>query len=167
MNLRVSLCTLIMLIFLNGCSTQSNYPSSDISVEGKTKISGALLKQHERWKGTPYQFGGDSPEGIDCSAFTQRTYQDLFRIRLPRTTEGQAFFGESIHVSSLRAGDLVLFRTGGVKQRHVGIYVEDGIFLHASTRQGVTLSRLNNPYWQSAYWKAIRPSDMAMLQKHD
>lgn len=167
MNLRTSLLAFLILIVLGGCASQSSYPPSDITVSGKTSISAALMQQHEIWKGTPYLLGGSTQEGIDCSAFTQRTYRDLFRIQIPRTTEGQAYFGESIHVSSLRAGDLVLFRTQGVKQRHVGIYVEDGVFLHASTSKGVMLSRLNNPYWQSTYWKAIRPGDMATLQKHD
>lgn len=160
----LKLTLMLLLVLLSGCSTQMKQTPPQL--ESHTSISEALLKQHELWRGTPYRLGGDSMQGIDCSAFTQTTYRDLFLIHLPRTTEGQAYFGETVHPTKLRPGDLVLFETLGKKQRHVGIYVEEGVFLHASTSQGVTLSRLDNPYWQEHFWKAIRPSEIARLQKY-
>ncbi|MGH8762807.1 MAG: NlpC/P60 family protein, partial [Nitrosospira sp.] len=74
---------------------------------------------------------------------------------LPRSTEFQAELGEDIGKAQLRAGDLVFFKTG-ISVRHVGVYLEGGRFLHASTSKGVMISRLNESYWKSAYWKAKR-----------
>jgi probable lipoprotein NlpC len=74
---------------------------------------------------------------------------------LPRSTGFQAELGENIGKSQLRAGDLVFFKTGRTV-RHVGVYLEDGRFLHASTSQGVMISGLDESYWKSAYWKAKR-----------
>ncbi len=74
---------------------------------------------------------------------------------LPRSTEFQAELGKSIDKDQLRPGDLVFFKTGRT-DRHVGVYLEDGMFLHASTSQGVIISGLDESYWKSAYWKAKR-----------
>ena len=153
----------VLTLALSGCVSQTKPTSTAINISSENKISQALIAQHNSWQGTPYKLGGENRDGIDCSGFTKLTYRQLFGIHLPRTTKGQAYYGESIHPTSLQAGDLVLFRTDGAKQRHVGIYVEDGVFLHASTSIGVTLSRLDNPYWNKHYWKAIRPGDMARL----
>lgn len=107
------------------------------------------------WSGTPHRLGGTSRQGIDCSGFVQRIYRDLFKIRLPRTTAQQARTGATISKKALRPGDLVFFHPPH-KIRHVGIYLGNGEFVHASTSKGVTVSQLNNPYWRKAYWKAKR-----------
>ena len=159
---------MISLIFLSllisGCISNTQ-PTPAPPLTGKTDISRALLAQHSNWQGTPYRLGGVDRQGIDCSAFTKLTYRQLFNIHLPRTTEAQAYYGESISKSHLRPGDLVLFKTVGGKQRHVGIYLQEDTFVHASTSKGVTLSKLSNPYWQQHYWKAIRPAAMSDLQR--
>lgn len=122
---------------------------------GQAEVRQALLTHYHRWRGVPYRLGGTGRSGIDCSAFTQLTYQDQFNRLLPRTTVGQARQGQSVERQSLQAGDLVFFKTD-VKVRHVGIYMGQGEFLHASTSRGVVISRLNNPYWQQHYWQARR-----------
>lgn len=162
MKFRSLFFSIVALLLFTGCTTQTTKP---LLTSGSTDISRALLQQHKVWQGTPYKLGGHDMKGVDCSAFTKITYRQLFSIHLPRTTAGQAYYGERIKPAHLTPGDLVLFRTDGEKQRHVGIYVEDGIFLHASTSKGVTLSRLNNPYWKEHYWKAIRPQQMQIIQK--
>lgn len=118
-------------------------------------IRQALLEQHRSWAGTPYRLGGDSARGIDCSALVQQVYRDTFDLELPRSTYGQVQEGREIDRQALQAGDLVFFRPPGQYQ-HVGVYVGDGHFLHASTSQGVTMSRLDNRYWQRYYWQARR-----------
>ncbi len=115
----------------------------------------ALLEQHARWRGVPYRLGGTDRGGIDCSAFVQRTFAERFGIALPRTTAQQGRAGVAVTREALRPGDLVFFKTGR-KLRHVGIYLGDGRFLHASTSRGVTLSSLENRYWRERYWKARR-----------
>jgi len=111
-----------------------------------------LYQQHQSWRGTPYRFGGTNRTGIDCSAFVQLTFLELFNIQLPRTTGQQFYAGKKVARSDLQTGDLVFFRKG----EHVGIYLEDDKFLHASTRLGVTMSKMNNVYWSRYYWRAIR-----------
>ena len=147
---------LIFVILLQGCASTQH---SSLSPNNDT--ADALLNLHKEWKGTPYQLGGNSKRGIDCSGFTQKAYSRVFDIVLPRTTASQVNTGVSIPENTLKSGDLVFFKTGGNKQRHVGIYVQDGVFLHASTSKGVMLSELKNPYWKKHFWKAIRPEALA------
>ena len=108
------------------------------------------------WKSVNYRFGGLSKDGIDCSGFVYLTFRDKFDIELPRTTKQQLLSGQTIDdQADLKAGDLVFFKTG-IWQRHVGIYLEQKKFLHVSTRKGVIISRLDNPYWRKKYWQAVR-----------
>lgn len=127
-----------------------------------TQVRKALLAQHERWAGTPYRLGGESERGIDCSALVQVVFLDTFRLELPRTTGDQINEGMPIDRGELQAGDLVFFRPPGA-YNHVGIYVGDGVFLHASTSRGVRLSKLNNSYWRRHYWQARRPLEPTRL----
>ncbi|MDF3919791.1 C40 family peptidase [Salinicola salarius] len=125
-------------------------------------IRKALLDEHERWVGTPYVLGGTTRNGIDCSALMQHVFVEAFALELPRTTEEQVLEGSRVAESSLKAGDLVFFRPPG-PYNHVGVYVGDGYFLHASSSQGVKLSRLDNVYWKRYYWQARRPVERTQL----
>jgi len=115
----------------------------------------ALLAQHERWMGTPYRLGGTSTRGVDCSALVQNVFEETFRLSLPRTTGEQVREGSPIARDELAPGDLVFFRPPGA-YRHVGIYVGEGRFLHASSSRGVMISTLDNSYWRRYYWQARR-----------
>ena len=116
----------------------------------------ALNDFYAQWQGTPYTWGGSSSRGIDCSAFVQLAYADLFRATLPRQTRQQAKIGGKIPRADLLPGDLVFFKTGW-RNRHVGIYVGNGEFIHASTSEGVTKSSILSEYWNKHFWKATRP----------
>ena len=125
-----------------------------------TNYNFALMEQKLRaevgiWKGTPHQMGGTTRQGVDCSAFVQRLYQDVFNQRIPRTTYLQVRSGQSVEKDLLRTGDLVFFKYPS-KGRHVGIYLDQGEFTHASTSKGVTISSLENNYWRQFYWTARR-----------
>jgi cell wall-associated NlpC family hydrolase len=125
-------------------------------------IREALLAQHERWAGTPYRIGGTGRNGIDCSALVQTIFNETFRLQLPRSTGEQVRQGTEISRDELQVGDLVFFRPPG-RYDHVGIYVGDGYFLHASTSRGVKLSQLGNSYWQRYYWQARRTLEPTTL----
>ncbi|MDG6882150.1 Probable endopeptidase Spr precursor [Phocoenobacter uteri] len=147
-----------LVLFLTGCST-SGYHSE--SRNGHLNRSSStipnLIKQYNSWKGTRYQLGGMSKRGVDCSGFTLVTFRDLFGLRIARTTVAQSKQGFYIPKHNLQAGDLVFFKTGrGPFGNHVGIYVKNGVFLHASSKKGVTYSNLNSPYWKKVYWQARR-----------
>lgn len=115
----------------------------------------ALKSFYHNWKGVPYRVGGMSQAEIDCSGLAVRAYRDVFDVNLPRTVEEQARFGRNISRNSLQPGDLVFFKTGYF-QRHVGIFLEEDTFMHASASKGVMLSRLDEPYWRKNFWKAER-----------
>ncbi|PSR00639.1 MAG: glycoside hydrolase [Bacteroidetes bacterium QS_9_68_14] len=119
------------------------------------RVASALRAETRRWEGTPHQMGGTTRRGVDCSAFMQRVFERTMDVRLPRSTRSQVQEGQRVAREDLRAGDLVFFRPGG-KGRHVGVYVGDGEFAHASTSAGPTISPLERGYWQDAYWTARR-----------
>ena len=119
------------------------------------KLEAALHQVYERWAGTPYRYGGQSRDGVDCSSFVRQTVDTVESYELPRTTVEQARVGMSIPRKDLEAGDLVFFKTGALSH-HVGIYLGQGRFMHASSSQGVTISRLDNVYWRHHYWQSRR-----------
>lgn len=118
-------------------------------------VEDRLRAEVSRWEGTPHAYGGESPQGIDCSAFVQQVYASALRIQLPRTTREQVQSGRSVDRRDLRAGDLVFFRPPS-KSRHVGIYLSEGEFAHASTSEGVIRSSLDDAYWQESFWTSRR-----------
>ncbi len=118
-------------------------------------VSTVLFAARDHWRGVRYRPGGLSRSGLDCSGLVYLTYRRYFGITLPRTARRQARAGRRVLKRSLQSGDLVFFKTG-IFTRHVGIFIEKGRFLHVSTQNGVTVSRLENPYWRKHYWKAVR-----------
>ena len=116
-----------------------------------------LFDFYSEWEGVEYQLGGDSKNGIDCSGFIQKAFKEKFDLTMPRTTTLQSEVGKEIDKNELKSGDLVFFKTGEIN--HVGIYLEDGMCIHASTKIGVTISELDNSYFSKSYWKAQRVID--------
>lgn len=121
----------------------------------RREVLRALNAQHREWRRVRYQIGGMSKDGIDCSRFVFITFQRHFNLDLPKNTEAQLAAGLAITRRDLEAGDLVFFKTGW-RTNHVGIYLKDSLFLHASATRGVTISRLDNRYWAQRYWRSLR-----------
>ncbi|ELX8379729.1 bifunctional murein DD-endopeptidase/murein LD-carboxypeptidase [Providencia vermicola] len=142
---------------LNGSSDSLAMASQDEfeqlvqSVDTKSKI----MDQYANWKGVSYRLGGTTKSGIDCSSFVQRTFIEQFGVALPRTTSEQESSGQSVKRNNLKAGDLVLFKTGR-RMKHVGIYIGDNKFVHASTSSGVIVSEMTNEYWSKRYYAGRR-----------
>ncbi len=154
-----TLFIVLLVTLLSACSSAPPHSTASgntqlLSNEKQVEIQ--LIQMHKEWEGVPYRLGGMSKRGIDCSGFVVQTYQSRFGVQLPRTTALQREVGHSVSKSQLRAGDLVFFKTGW-SSRHVGIYLGDSQFLHASTSQGVMISSLNNSYWKQKYWLSRRP----------
>lgn len=108
--------------------------------------------------GTPYRYGGNSPEGgFDCSGLVNYVYRDMLDLRLPRTARDLAAWqGPKIDPQRLAAADLVFFGSDG-QVSHVGIYVGEGRFVHAPSTGGtVRLDTLDGPYWREHYTGAKR-----------
>jgi hypothetical protein len=162
-----------ILCCLNGCTgkttviyipqEENTRPVSQL--EEMEDVTEALKEYYISWQGTRYIYGGLSRNGVDCSGLTLLTYKELFGQDLPRTVKEQVKEGVRISQGSLQPGDLVFFKTGRF-QKHVGIYLEDDLFIHASRSKGVTISSLQNLYWQKRFWQAQRlqpEADLEML----
>ena len=114
-----------------------------------------LVKVAMGFLGAPYRLGGSSIKGIDCSALVKKTYQ-LFNITLPRTAFEQSHVGLRIARGELIEGDLLFFNTRR-KLGHVGIYIGNNEFVHASSRKrGVRIDNLNTPYFDRRFVRAVR-----------
>lgn len=134
-------------------------PDEDSDSPGDSQQSNglktALKNYYQQWQGVPYAYGGRSQSGIDCSSFVRHTFDAVESFELPRTTVEQARIGMSVSRSDLETGDLVFFKTGHASH-HVGVYLGQGRFMHASSSKGVTISRLDNVYWRQHYWQSRR-----------
>ncbi len=116
-----------------------------------------MMETIAEWLETPYTYGGDgNDEGIDCSAFTQEVFEQAVSIKLPRSSAEQAQVGIRVQRDELKFGDLVFFKTRGRTISHVGIYLGDDLFAHASSGEGVTISSLDSTYFNKRYAAARR-----------
>ena len=117
-----------------------------------------FLNQITNYLNTPYQYGGTNANGIDCSAFTQQVYQNSLSVGIPRTAREQYKINEIFREKELlKFGDLVYFDTSDEHfPGHVGIYLQDDLFAHASSSNGVIISSLNNYYYLSRFVGANR-----------
>lgn len=127
----------------------------DVAVEEINNIP--LLTKIDEWWGTPYCLGGSSKGCIDCSYFTLDVMKATYNINLKRTAAEQYEQSEKIDWADLKEGDLIFFKTEGRKNiTHVGIYLTNNKFAHASTSQGVTISDLTESYWQKRLYSLGR-----------
>ncbi|MBS1747681.1 MAG: C40 family peptidase [Bacteroidetes bacterium] len=126
---------------------------TDMPVEQMNDLP--LLREIDHWWGIRYCYGGTDESCIDCSAFTQTLLHNVFRVDVPRTANEQYDFATHIGDQELREGDLVFFKTGK-HITHVGLYVGNYKFVHASTSSGVTISDLSDSYWSKKYAGAGR-----------
>lgn len=118
-----------------------------------------MMREISKFMGTPYVLGGSNAEGMDCSGYTMTVYKNAAHRDLPRTSSEQAAMGRQVRLESLQFGDLVFFNTTGDKASHVGIYLGDDLFAHASVSQGVTISSLQSTYFKKRYEGARRIID--------
>ncbi len=117
-----------------------------------------VLLETVSYLGVPYAYGANSKEGIDCSGFTSQVYRKAANVQLPRSAREQFRTGHGVEKDSLLFGDLVFFNTTGTGPTHVGIYIEDDLFAHASVSYGVTISSLQSGYYRTRYLGARRIS---------
>ncbi len=111
-----------------------------------------LYKFIDDWYGVRYKWGGTDNTGIDCSAFSQKLYGAIYSLNILRTSRQQHRSCEVIKKSEVAVeGDLVFFRVHHLRISHVGVYLANGYFVHASRSKGVMISSLNDKYWHKRY----------------
>jgi len=115
-----------------------------------------LKRYAESFIGTPYKHGGLNRNGMDCSGLVVRVYADVLDRKLPHSTSRLYYFGRSVSSSQLYIGDLVFFSNSSYRVTHVGIFLGDNRFIHASSSQGVVISQLDSQYYQRRYRGARR-----------
>ena len=128
-------------------------PKPEKKKDNRSASVGNIMKEARKWMGTPYRYGGKSRAGTDCSGFVMSVFQEAAGIKLPRSSREQQVYCEGIDRRRLEPGDLVFFSTSRRSKAvsHVGIYIGDGDFIHASTSKGVIISSMDERYYTSHY----------------
>ncbi|MDR1055726.1 MAG: C40 family peptidase [Prevotellaceae bacterium] len=117
------------------------------------------------WIGTPYRYGWNTKKnGTDCSGFVGKVFKELVNIDLPRSATGMAGAIEPKSKNELQEGDLIIFNYYGCRNSHVGIYLQNGWFVHASNVYGVTLANLNTAFYQQKFSKGGPVKNLYMQQ---
>lgn len=158
-----SICiTLLLSVLLFSCKTKKyrnaiakteNYELNDLSIKK------SLRNEVSQWLGTPYKYGGNDKKGVDCSGFVCAIYKEVYAQNVPRTSQSLYVACKKIKDNELREGDLVFFNFNGKGVSHVGIYLSNNMYVHASTTKGVVISDLKNVYTLKNYVGAGRIKD--------
>ena len=131
-----------------------------LGIDIDMKDNHALYVESANWIGVPYRGGGTTKRGVDCSGLTSAIYKKVYRKELERNSDDQRKKDcRKVKKGKLKEGDLVFFHNGRKKKRatHVGIYLKDRKFIHASTSQGVIISTLDEEYWKKHWLSGGRP----------
>ncbi|MFA6011079.1 MAG: NlpC/P60 family protein [Desulfobacteraceae bacterium] len=120
-----------------------------------SQTQSVILKEFNVWKGTPYRMGGNTMRGVDCSGFVKHIYNKLFSLDVPRSSREFMSTGQRIDKDELKPGDLIVFSPRSYPS-HVGIYIGNNKFIHASRNRGVSMADLDQRYWKKAFRMARR-----------
>lgn len=152
------LAFLAIILSLSSCRTSAptyNYKelakaSIKLGIDIEMNDNHRLYVETADWIGVPYRWSGNNKRGIDCSGLTHHIYNKVYRKKLERSTDGQRDINSTrVAKRNLREGDLVFFSSGKSRRKvaHVGIYLKDKKFVHASTSRGVIVSNLDEDYY--------------------
>jgi probable lipoprotein NlpC len=158
MKSRLLLSVLLLTLIFSSCGTRK-YPVKPEVKAAKAADAMASLKSKDLyrfitdWTGVKYRLGGMDKSGIDCSGFALLLEKNIYGLTLPRRSKDQAEAIRKKNLNNLEEGDLVFFSFGGNEVDHVGVYLNNNFFVHASTTRGVVVDDLNLPVYQKAIVK--------------
>lgn len=134
--------------------------SNSLGKWSNTEERNLFVRVVKNFLGVPYRLGGSTLKGIDCSAFVKKIYE-IFNVQLPRTAGEQFLFGRKVEKNQLEKGDLVFFKTRRANNGHVGIYIGDNQFIHASSRnREVKVDNLRTPYFNQRFLRGVRVKEL-------
>ncbi len=145
----------------NNTKTNTDKPVSSSKMKNVANILGVkeseikdenLYKFIAAWYGTPYKYGGCDIKGTDCSCLTINLYQKVYKKSLPRTADEMVKLCDKLSSSKVEEGDMVFFKIESKQVTHVGVYLKNNKFIHASTKKGVMISDLNEPYFKKYFY---------------
>jgi NlpC/P60 family len=134
-----------------------------MNTEVENLPSKTLLENVDEWYGVRYRTGGNTHSGVDCSGFTVAVYASVYGFALPRVSRDQYRMCRKISTTELQEGDLVFFNTNGSGVSHVGIYLGNNKFIHASVSRGVMVNGLFEPYYIQRFIGAGRIENKEMV----
>lgn len=140
--------------YIGSYTQNSTSESNDLNISNSTVNS--IIKVANAQMGKPYKWGANGPSSFDCSGFTSYIYRNGAGITLPRTSVSQSKTGTKLSRNQLKAGDLVFFNTSGSGVSHVGMYIGDEKFIHASTSKGVRIDTLSSGYYKTKFVSGSR-----------
>ena len=126
----------------------------------KMGISNKEIKENKlysfisEWYGVPYKYGGCEKSGVDCSCFTINLFEKVYGVKMPRTAGEIYKECEKINLDKAKEGDLIFFKINSNSITHVGVYLRDKKFVHASTSRGVLVNSLTETYYQKYFYSA-------------
>lgn len=165
---------LAVLIFVSSCTARRNVSehttvknedhfikeySARLGIPLDNKTNKELIIAVSEWLGVPYKYGGDTKTGTDCSGFVGQVYKKVYNKTTSRSANGLYEEAKKISKNQLKDGDLVFFKINTTKVGHVGIYLKDGYFIHATTKRGVMVNNLNEDYYAKYYFASGRIVD--------
>ncbi len=139
------------------------YYSQSFGYDISTILFPTLFTHIDDWIGTPYRYGGKTDDGIDCSGFVSSMLESAFGINFTGRSRDMFTRVDPVSKTEMRQGDLVFFKIRKGQISHVGIYIGDNKFAHASTSSGVIISDLNEAYYKRYFYKAGRLDSIANL----
>jgi lipoprotein Spr/probable lipoprotein NlpC len=141
----------------NSLQNELNDLSDKLGVKLDETCDIHLMETLADWIGTPYRHAGYSKKGIDCSGFVSRIYKEVYGINLTHSARSMiSQMKERVKKNDLKTGDIVFFHIHGKRISHVGIYIKDGVFIHASLEKGIGVDRLCAKYYTRSYFGAGR-----------
>ena len=169
-NLIGTVLLVCLLAFLSACGSRQRVvlPADFKGPKELSRLYGVRLTPNDniylynegaKWLGVPYRSGGLTRRGVDCSGLTTQIYKKVYRKKLKNNADDQRTQDcRKVTKGKLEEGDLVFFHNGRSKRRatHVGIYLKDGKFIHASSSQGVIISRVNDTYYRKCWMQGGR-----------
>ena len=161
-----------LALFITSCGTTKKVSSSSSEKENnssstklKTKYAQLLSVNENKidniklysfineWYGVKYKYGGKTKKGIDCSAFTSILYTDVYNKTLNGTAASIFYQCKPVSKNNLDEGDLVFFKIDNDNVTHIGVYLQNNKFVHASTKKGIMIDDLDEPYFKKYFFK--------------